>query len=106
MVKQVAMTQIIHITPEQYDFILRVFDDKTFGGTDDLRQKNGDPVDFEVIGCGLDASLEVRARAYQSDHGTEYAFTYVNLLTYVDGRHRVDNNFEQDIFIDKYKQAS
>ena len=47
------MTQIIHITPEQYDFILRVFDDKTFGGTDDLRQKNGDPVDFEVIGCGL-----------------------------------------------------
>ena len=52
---------MIHITPEQYDFILRVFDDETFGGTDDLRQKNGDPVDFEVIGCGLDASLEVSA---------------------------------------------
>jgi hypothetical protein len=106
MVKQIAMTQIIHITPEQYDFILRVFDDKTFGGTDDLRQKNGEPVDFEVIGCGLDASLEVRAYAYHSDHGTEYAFTYVNLLTYVDGGRRVDNNFRQDIFIDKYKQAS
>lgn len=67
---------MIHITPEQYDFILRVFDDETFGGTDDLRQKNGDPVDFEVIGCGLDASLEVSARAYQSDHGTD-VFIYL-----------------------------
>ena len=91
---------MLHLSAPQYRFILDVFDEQTFGHRGDLE------TEMEVVGAGLDASLQVGAVGYDGRHGHAYAFYRVELLTFVDGGTAAENDFDPERFIDLYRQAS
>lgn len=90
---------MLHLSPNQYHFLLKCFEERTFGLREDL------DTDIEVIGAGLDASLQVGAFGYEHPlYGYAYAFYRIELLTFVNEGEAIPNDFDPQRFIELYRQ--
>ena len=101
IIEQVARScEVVYIEDEHYKAIYNVFENETFGGTEDIDRE------FELYDAGLDATLKVGAVAYDGQYGIAYSFYNVELATFIDGGREVPNDFDMNRFIDIYQCAS
>lgn len=89
---------MLHLSPKQYRFLLERFEERTFGLQDDLE------TDIEIIGAGLDSTLQVGAVGYEHPYGYAYAFYRIKLITFTDGGMEIPNDFDPQYFIERYRQ--
>lgn len=117
------MQQILHITPAQMRFVaerIREHIDDTVSKQprkndecpEDIDERRGG---IEVIGHGLDASVEFYATSWnRSDEGDEenvwgYGVSFARLVTYVDGGERITNDCSSERLtrvVDEYLRKS